>query len=43
MRETLKLVKVLNFLLPMVLEVKVVAHPRADSFFKKERAKVIFF
>ena len=43
MREFLKLAKVLNFLLSMASEVKVVAHPRADPFFMNESAKAIFF
>ena len=42
-REFLKLVKVSNFLLLMALEVKVVAHPRADPFFMSKSAKAIFF
>ena len=35
--------KVLNLLLLMASVVKVVVHPRAASFFIKERAKAIFF
>ena len=43
MREFLKLAKVLNFLLLMVSEVKVVAYPRVDPFFMNESVKAIFF
>ena len=42
-REFLKSAKVSNFLLLMVLEVKVVVHPRVDPFFINESAKAIFF
>ena len=42
-REFLKSAKVPNFLLSMVSEVKVVAHPRVDPFFMNESVKVIFF
>ena len=42
MREFLKSAKVPNFLLLMASEVKIVAHPRADSFFMNKNVKVIF-
>ena len=42
-KEFLKSVKVPNFLLSMMSEVKVVAHPRVDPFFMNKSAKVIFF